>query len=49
MNPTPWPLWQKLLAYAILSAISLTAIYIIDLKVTRHQMLPAASPVGNPR
>jgi len=42
---TPWPLWQKILAYTVLSAISLTAIYIVDVKVMRHQSQPTAHPV----
>jgi hypothetical protein len=38
--PAPWPLWQKILAYVVLSAVSLGAIWLVDLKVTRQQMSP---------
>jgi hypothetical protein len=39
----PWPLWRKILAYVVMSAISLTAIYLVDVKVHRGAVMPAAS------
>lgn len=39
----PWPLWGKILAYVVMSAISLTAIYLVDVKVHRDAVMPAAS------
>ena len=38
----PWPLWRKILAYAALSALALTAIYFVDLKVHRAAVMPAS-------
>ena len=39
----PWPLWRKILAYALMSAISLTAIYLVDLKVHQGAVMPVAA------
>ena len=38
----PWPAWKRVLAYALLSGLSLASIYFVDRKV--H--LPAAMPVA---
>jgi hypothetical protein len=39
----PWPLWRKILAYAVMSAISLTAIYLVDVKVHQGAVMPPAT------
>jgi hypothetical protein len=31
----PWPTWKKILAYLLLAALSLVAIWLVDLKVHR--------------
>ena len=40
----PWPAWKKLLAYAILSAISFAAVWLVDLKVHRPALMPLSHP-----
>jgi hypothetical protein len=34
----PWPAWKKILAYILLTALSLAAIWLVDLKVHRGAM-----------
>ena len=36
----PWPTWRKVLAYVLLSALSLASIWIVDLKVHRAAQMP---------
>ena len=42
----PWPRWKKVLAYALLSALSLAAIWFVDVKVHQAAVMPRsqASP-----
>ena len=35
-----WPLWKKVLAYAVMAAISLAAIWLVDVKVHRTAIMP---------
>ena len=35
-----WPTWKKLLAYALMSALSLGAIWVVDVKVHRDAVMP---------
>ena len=35
-----WPIWKKVLAYAALAAISLAAIWLVDVKVHRSAVMP---------
>jgi hypothetical protein len=34
----PWPMWRKVLAYVLLMALSLGAIWLVDVKVHRPQV-----------
>ena len=43
-----WPLWRKLLAYAAMSALSLAAIWFVDLKVHRPAIMPLSHPASLP-
>ena len=38
----PWPTWKKVSAYVVMSAISLLAIYFVDVKVHRDAVMPPA-------
>lgn len=42
MTP-PWPLWEKIAAYVVMSALSLAAIYLVDVKVHRNAVMPPAT------
>jgi hypothetical protein len=39
----PWPTWKKVMAYVVMSAISLLAIYFVDVKVHRDAVMPPAA------
>lgn len=39
----PWPMWKKLAAYAAMSALSLLAIYYVDVKVHQDAVMPPAA------
>jgi hypothetical protein len=49
-QPRPWSLARKVAAYAVLSALALAAIYLVDLKAHRppDESPPAALPAGSP-
>jgi hypothetical protein len=38
-----WPTWKKVMAYVVMSAISLLAIYFVDVKVHRDAIMPPAA------
>jgi hypothetical protein len=42
MTP-PWPMWEKIFAYCVMAALSLAAIYFVDVKVHRDAVMPAAT------
>ena len=42
----PWPTWKKLMAYVVLSAVSLGAIWFVDLKVHRPAVMPRSESAG---
>jgi hypothetical protein len=44
----PWPTWKKVMAYAAMSAISLLAIYFVDVKVHRDAVMPPAAATTVP-
>jgi uncharacterized oligopeptide transporter (OPT) family protein len=35
-----WPVWKKVLAYLVMSAVSLAAIWFVDVKVHRDAVMP---------
>ena len=39
----PWPTWKKVAAYVVSGAVSLLAIYLVDVKVHRDAVMPPAS------
>ena len=39
----PWPTWKKVTAYAVMIAVSLLAIYFVDVKVHRDAVMPPAT------
>lgn len=43
MKPIRWTLSKKILAYVVMSAISLAAIYLVDVKVHRMAIMPRSS------
>ena len=43
-----WPIWKKIAAYVVMSALSLLAIYFVDVKVHRDAVMPAAAPATAP-
>jgi uncharacterized membrane protein len=43
MKQKHWTLPMKLLAYAVMSAISLGAIYLVDVKVHRMAIMPRST------
>ncbi len=40
----PWPLWRKVLAYAVLSALAVGSIWLVDRKVTRLHDVRQVTP-----
>jgi hypothetical protein len=44
----PWPTWKKVTAYVVMSAISLLAIYFVDVKVHRDAVMPPAATATAP-
>lgn len=38
-------MWRIVLAYAVLAGVAVAAIYVVDLKVMRHQSQPTGHPV----
>ena len=40
-----WPMWKKVLAYTLMSALSLAAIYFVDVKVHRSAVMPLTHSV----
>ena len=40
-----WPLWKKVLAYGVMSAVSLGAIWFVDVKVHRPAVMPRTDAV----
>ena len=45
--PQPWPLWKKVLAYAVLAAAAAAAIRYVDLKA--HRPPAQETPPGDAR
>ena len=40
-----WPTWKKVLAYALLSLVSVAAIWFVDVKVHRTAIMPRTDSV----
>jgi hypothetical protein len=42
----PWPVWRKVVAYVLMAALSLAAIWFVDVKVHRSAVMPVSASRG---
>ena len=39
----PWPLWKKILAYAVMTALAAASVWVVDYRAVKYPQHPAQS------